>query len=459
MRKILLSVLVLSLITGTSFAAPDLTFDDFMPIVQAPSAQRDELREVKDPEAISVSSAPKSNLPTMKATSLQDGFNAFTARREMGSMIIEGIDGGLGFIATGTGTYDKDMSNITAVRISQRLAYLQGLLDAKVALSKLIKSADIEGYDIYGHDSANTNTEDNSDSATSNAFDSMASSHVADVLKGYVTYDVFDGFDDPRYEDTVFITIVATPKTMGMYSRPVSDTMMTQNLSDGMNAVLAEIQSGVVPPVGGRIVDVPTTGEIAFVGFGSCVVQDSNKAAVRAINRRDAQKIAALRAESELCGILTGDHVDGQAKYRESIRQAFGNYQAIEDRDPLKDIVSPQDLEQVETIKEGFRQNQEFNEAISSARKGLIPPGVTRRSWLDNDGIFAYSVAVYVPSATNKAAAGGKAMENAQIIQKIEPDKTTVMPRTNSDARGVPETQNAPASIKRGTSGTIQQNL
>ena len=50
-------------------------------------------------------------------------------------------------------------------------------------------------------------------------------------------------------------------------------------------------------------------------------------------------------------------------------------------------------------------------------------------------------------------------MENAQIIQKIEPDKATVMPRTNSDARGVPETQNTPASIKRGTSGTIQQNL
>ena len=345
------------------------------------------------------------------------------------------------------------------MRISQRLAYLQGLLDAKVALSKLVKSADIEGYDIYGHNSANTNTEDDADSATSNAFDETAKSHVADVLKGYVTYDVFDGFDDPRYADTVFVTIAATPKTMGMYSRPVNDTMMAQNLSDGMNAVLAEIQSGVVPPVGGRIVDVPTTGEIAFVGFGSCVVQDSNKAAVRAINRRDAQKIAALRAESELCGILTGDHVDGQAKYRESVRQAFGNYQAIEDTDPLKEFVTSQDLEQVEAVKEGFQHNQNLDEAISSARKGLLPPGVTRRSWLDDDGIFAYSVAVYVPSATNKAAAGGKAMDDAQIIQKIEPDKAAITPRTKSDTHEVSEPQKAPAQIKRGTSGTIQQNL
>ena len=158
---------------------------------------------------------------------------------------------------------------------------------------------------------------------------------------------------------------------MGKYSRPVNDTIMAQNLSDGMNAVLAEIQSGVVPPVGGRIVDVPTTGEIAFVGFGSCVVQDADKAAVRAINRRDAQKIATLRAESELCGILTGDNVDGQAKYRESIRQAFGDIKAVEDKDPLKEFVSAEDIAQVEAIKEGFRQNQEFNEAISTARKGL----------------------------------------------------------------------------------------
>ncbi len=455
MRKILLCVLVLSLIAGASVtSAADLTFDDFMPIVQAPSDKRDELRNVKDPDAVSVSS--NSEIPTIKAKTIQDGFNAFTKRHEMGAVMIEASNGEIGFIATGSGTYDMEMSNITAVRISQRLAYLQGLMDAKVQLSKLVKSADIAGYDIYGHSSANENTDDTSSTAHTTAFDSMGSSHVANVLKGYVTYDVFDGFNGPKYESTVFITIAVTPKTMGMYSRPVNDTIMAQNLSDGMNAVLAEIQTGVVPPVGGRIVDVPTTGEIAFVGFGSCVVQDADKAAVRAINRRDAQKIATLRAESELCGILTGDNVDGQANYRESIRQAFGNFQAIEDKDPLKEFVSSEDIAQVEAIKEGFRQNQEFNEAISTARKGLLPPGVTRRTWLDDEGIFAYSVAVYVPSATNKAAAAGKAMDEANLIQKIEPNKATITPQTKTET---PEPQKAPAQIKRGVTGTIQQNL
>lgn len=53
MRKILLSVLVLTITAGTSLAdAPDLTFSDFIPIVQAPSDKREELRTVKSPDAV-----------------------------------------------------------------------------------------------------------------------------------------------------------------------------------------------------------------------------------------------------------------------------------------------------------------------------------------------------------------------------------------------------------------------
>ena len=82
----------------------------------------------------------------------------------------------------------------------------------------------------------------------------------------------------------MYVTIVATDKTMGKFSRPANDTLIVENLTDGMNAVLAEIQSGVVPPVGGRIVDVPSTGEIAFVGFGSAVVYPAQKAAAATVN-------------------------------------------------------------------------------------------------------------------------------------------------------------------------------
>ena len=105
-----------------------------MPIVKASSDKRDELREVKEPDAVSVPSA--SELPTTKAKTLQDGFNAFTKRHEMGTMFIKASNGEIGFIAAGSGVYDMEMSSITAVRNSQRLAYLQGLMYAKVQHSQ-----------------------------------------------------------------------------------------------------------------------------------------------------------------------------------------------------------------------------------------------------------------------------------------------------------------------------------
>ena len=266
MRKLVLISLVLSFTAGSSLAAaPDLTFDDFMPIVQAPSDQREPLREVKDTGAVkSETREVKVNgesvtLATVRAKTLQDAANTFVKNRgQMGASRIEDINGNGGYIATGTGIYDREMSNVTAARISQRLAYLQALMDAKVQLSQLLNAITTEAEEVYSHDNNNQAGSETNTSDLSNTLETTGKTRTAAVLKGYVTYDVYD--DELA---TVYVTIVATDKTMGKFSRPANDVMIADNFADGINAVLAEIQSGVVPPVGGRIVDVPSTGEIA----------------------------------------------------------------------------------------------------------------------------------------------------------------------------------------------------
>ena len=108
MRKLVLTVLVLSLIAGTSWAAaPDLTFGDFMPIVQAPSDQRDALREVKDSDAVTTETREITvngetvTLATIKGKTLQDAANDFLKRRgEMGASRIEDTNGNGSYIAT-----------------------------------------------------------------------------------------------------------------------------------------------------------------------------------------------------------------------------------------------------------------------------------------------------------------------------------------------------------------------
>ncbi len=297
MKKFYLAVLLTCLSTSC-FAAPLLTADDFMPPIQAPEEQREALRTVQHPEEIHTFTSPDSNITTTTARTLQDAINDFIkSHTTTGAKRIGTPDGNYAYVATGLGVYDKSMRNINAVRLSQRAAYLRGLMNAKVELSKM-------------------HTADSSSTSLGIAMHEKGDSNVAAVLKGYVTYDTFDDG-----EGTVYVTIVSTPKTMGKYSRPVNDTLLADNVRDGMNAILAEIQSGVVPPVGGRIVDVPNTGEIAFVGFGSALVQRASNPAMRANLRINAGKIAVMRAERELCGIITGDKVNGQASYRESLKQ------------------------------------------------------------------------------------------------------------------------------------------
>ncbi len=47
-------------------------------------------------------------------------------------------------------------------------------------------------------------------------------------------------------------------------------------------------------------------------------------------------------------------------------------------------------------------------------------------------------------------------MDEANLLQKIEPDKAAIKPQTKTET---PEVQKAPVKIERGVTGTIQQNL
>ncbi len=221
-----------------------------------------------------------------------------------------------------------------------------------------------------------------------------------------------------------------------------------------MDAVFSEIMSGVVPPVGGRIVDVPTTGEVAFVAFGSAIIQTASQPPALARNRRNAEKIAMMRAEAELCGILTGDTVEGRSEYREAVSRELGDYESIEKGDPMNTLASSQDVEAVKSAKETFSHNQQFAEIITTARNGTVPHGVSRITWSDDDSAWAYGVTVYVPSITNRAASDAERMRTNQILKPVETEQSKQKAKQKADR----EKEEA-SKFKPGATGTIQQNL
>lgn len=55
------------------------------------------------------------------------------------------------------------------------------------------------------------------------------------------------------------------------------------------------------------------------------------------------------------------------------------------------------------------------SDAYESARKGTLPPGVRQKSWVGDNNI-AYAMAVYLPSASARAAAAAKEMSEAVLV-------------------------------------------
>ena len=100
---------------------------------------------------------------------------------------------------------------------------------------------------------------------------------VRKVLKGYVTYAVLDDGNG-----RVYVTLVSSPKTRGKYTRFGDNGVTASNLREGLNSVIAEIKNNLVPPVGGHIIDVLDTGEVAWVGFGSFIVRKDDEPDVQA---------------------------------------------------------------------------------------------------------------------------------------------------------------------------------
>ena len=465
MKKVLLAIALTVYFCASCWGAPLLTADDFMPVVQAETEeQREELLTVQHPEEVKTEVDPELNKPVTKAATAQDAINSvmqrFYADGGDGCESVALPDGSLGLVAVGTGTYGSEMSNIVAQRREQQIAYYIAFLQAKRMMARYFAGASIEQLQSFVVNESARDEADSGVSTRNETFNMTVNSVTEALLKGYVTYDVRDDVEN----GTVYVTLVSTPRTQGRYDRPTSDTQMADNLKDGINKIFAEIQSGVVPPVGGRIVNVPETGEIAFVGFGSEVVRPADNKKAKADNRQSARRRATLRAEASLCGIIRGDNMtasDSDVLASENNSESYIGDRKIDLSDPIDELTSDAEKAEAQQAAQGFRSNDSNKQVIQSAVKGTIPPGVSPKAWLDNEGAFAYAVAVYIPSVTQKAAQMNQDMKDSQIVQPYEVKKNAPVKqdKDNQQIKIDSKTYKDSGTLQQGVSGTVNQPL
>lgn len=397
-------------------AVPDkglaqVTADDFLPVVQGGSP------EVNQPDKVAV----KGRVVT--AATAQDAINAAVVDTkkaikennspEVGARMVK-FPSGLGYLATGMATY-RAMENPTATRIAKRKAYVVAFSEAKKNLAEILSPTSNEGKDGVTELLRNVNRPNEETTVSSTQTEEIVRQQMEKMLRGFAVHQV----EDDVNQNAVYVSIYTSPKTQGKATRPAPNTVEATTLRDGLNQVIAEVRTGVTFPVGGRTITMRSTGETAFVGFGSCVVRSSENSALQAKLNLTAQKIAEMRARDALCAMIRGDDVSSMAIAAERQTEESRDVDEIK----VSDTSIPKDSTAAKTLDQArstFLSQLGFEETIRSVRKNILPPGVTVKTWFDVDSDWAYGMAVYVPSLTNVAAKVSREMDNAQIVQPVD---------------------------------------
>ncbi|HUT88780.1 MAG TPA: hypothetical protein VMY37_04750 [Thermoguttaceae bacterium] len=408
----------------------------FIPVVRGGPS------DVEKPEKVSV----KEDVVT--AATPQDAINAAVEKnvKDLGGSSIEEVGAtivrfpsGIGFVGTDMATY-ATMSNPTATRIAKRKAYVIAFVKAKKNLAEILGGLKNEGRESIREELLRNVLPDQEMTNAATVSEEVLRQTVDMMLRGFVVYEVKDNVD----EGAVYVSIVTTPKTRSHVHRPATNAVLASDLEEGINQVLDEVRSGVVPPVGGRIVGVPSAGQTAFVGFGSAIVGISSNKALQAKNNYAAKTIAGMRSKDALCGLIEGDRTTWEGSVTEKLKHDVREFQEFQT--PPPDDPFAFDAKKMDQPCETFRSTEVFRELSGSARNGILPPGVITKTWFDDDHAWAWGVSVFWAPVTVLAEGAAADMKRGPLY-----DGTPQSPFTGPSK----EPSRPGGDVRRGPDGTV----
>lgn len=391
---------------GTLVAKEKLNWNNLLTVLEKPpeSISKSELKRTKDSVF---------GMDSVVADDMESGI-AFAASEHLPGVQVIKTGSGVGFIATGAGVYDR-YSNINSTRLSQRQAYVVAFMNAKKELSVALKGLSVEGRETLASSVFQQDDSDVSSSSSKSRYTERAEEAVQAVLSGYTTYEVFD--DE---KNTVYVSLVTTPKTRSACLSVSGALVDAVSLSAGLKRVFREITAGVVPPVGGRVVNVPETGEVAVVSFGSAIIKETGDSAQNAQERLISQRRARARADSSMVAILRGDDYMWRYGFNSSLDKDSSRY-----KDYVEDDSTMASSTALKNQKKLFLSAFEASEESSSVVRGKLPEGTSSRSWYSKNGAWCYVADVYLTSSNVHAKKAASEMVKGKPY-KPEPVKVKV---------------------------------
>lgn len=261
---------------------------------------------------------------------------------------------------------------------------------------------------------------------------------VEGLIRGYVVYEIEH---NPK-KQSVYVSIATTTKTIEAVANISGAVVQATSLREGLDYVLKEITRGILPPVGGKVITIPATGEMAFVSYGSDILRVHEDPTMARTLQQAAERAAAMRADDALIGILKGDEVLWRSGLDTSSHSGMTEYETVVDEN------SNVEHEMLEELQHEFMSTFALSEDYLITREGHIPPGVTRK--LAYDDHWVYAIAVYLPSVTQHT---DDFYEKMQQVGPSEEEPLETEERKVLDPNYKPGDDNSPP--QQGPSGKV----
>ncbi|MBA6291924.1 hypothetical protein H4J58_15765 [Colwellia sp. MB3u-70] len=321
------------------------------------------------------------------------------------------VGSGTGILSIGSTSYNT-YDNVNATLLSKRGAYNQAYLIAKKQLIENMKGVEHQCANVVD---ARLDVIDTGVEGVANEQTSMLEAckeSVSGSLAGFVTYDVFDNTD----EKGVRVSLISTPKTRSQIKGNRGAVAITTEPNIIFQQVISDVKTGVLPPVGAKVLTNINTDEVIVMGYGSAIIrQNKNKSLSRKL-KSAAKSQSQTRARSALLATMQGEKVYWEGSFDEN--QMEGTQQFEYDDPNLND---PQQVKILEEDRSTFLNQLKMSDQYATLAKGKLPPGVSVKSFESDDGFWQYSVAVYAPSleATARQAAKEMTGNNGQTANGV----------------------------------------
>lgn len=278
----------------------------------------DRLRQSHAPEAVSEPAA-------RPATHLREGAvpggeepdvteDELASKAKQVSWGVEAVElaSGPALISMGMATYNTKMPRGLRLR-GRQAAVLRASVEAQKQLVEFFEGSEIQADQKLLSSIATTVTNDATSTESALSTEEGIRSLAQGVLRGAVVV----AMEDDREAGEVQVWLASSPQSRRSITRSSTRGAEYPSWESALAHVEHSLEAGLLPPVGGMIVQVPSTGDTAWIAFGSSVPVSQN-----AKHLKPARQAAKLRAQESLVALINGKPMTSAEELLETYEKA-----------------------------------------------------------------------------------------------------------------------------------------